>query len=91
VLVKGTPAWVYKRALILNCISSYLFIFYTLFLHGLLCYIPSILDNSCVSELCSSHLVSKLHFSDPGLWPVSLSDLFEPAFDQPPFFRVSLI
>ena len=59
-LVKGTPTWVYKRALILNCISSYLFIFYTLFLHGLLCYIPSILDNSCVSELCSSHLTFEL-------------------------------
>jgi hypothetical protein len=44
-------------------------------LHGLLCYIPSILDNSCVSELCSSHLVSELRFPDPGLWPVSLSDL----------------
>jgi hypothetical protein len=51
---------VYKRALILNCISSHLFIFYTLFLHGLLCYIPSILDNSCVSELCSSQAPSTL-------------------------------
>ena len=63
-----------------SIVSSYLFIFYTLFLHGLFCYIPSILDNSCVRELCSSHLVSELRFSDPGLWPLSLSDLVYTGF-----------
>jgi hypothetical protein len=48
-------------SIVYHLIISYLFIFYILFtvLHGLLCYIPSILDNSCVSEPCSSHLVSE--------------------------------
>ena len=78
---KGHPVWVYKQALILNCnhlIMSILYlIIHLLFtvLYGLLCYIPSILDYSCVSELGSSHLVSELRFSDPGLFPPSLSDL----------------
>jgi hypothetical protein len=89
-LVKGTPAWVYKRALILNCISSYLFIFYTLFLHGLLCYIPSILDNSCVSELCSSHLVSELRFLIPAFGHSLYQTFSEPAFSQLHRFKVSL-
>jgi hypothetical protein len=53
-LVKGTPTWVYKRVLILNCISS-IHILYII--HVLLCYIPSILDNSCVSELRSSQKI----------------------------------
>ena len=30
---KGTPAWVYKRALILNCISSYYHLIYSYFIH----------------------------------------------------------
>jgi hypothetical protein len=43
-----------------------------------------------VSELCSSHLVSELCFSDPGLWPVLYQTLSDPAFSQPHRFRVSL-
>jgi len=56
----------------------------------LLCYIQSILDNSCVSELCSSYLVSELCFSDPGLWPIIYQTLSDPTFSQPNRFRVSL-
>jgi hypothetical protein len=65
----------FSFVIILLYLISYLFIYYLQVLHGLLCYIPSILDYSCVSELCSSHLVSELCFSDPDPWPVSLSDL----------------
>jgi hypothetical protein len=43
-----------------------------------------------VSELCSSHLVSELRFSDPGLWPPSYQILSDPAFSQTHRFRVSL-
>ena len=57
---KGHPlrGYISRPSFSIVIISLYLII-HLLFtvLYGLLCYIPSILDNSCVSELCSSQCV----------------------------------
>ena len=93
-MVKGTPAWVYKQALILNCNHLLYLIIHSYYIYicpyGFDYYIPNILDNSCVSELCSSHLVSELRFLIPAFGQSLYQTLSDMDFSQPHRFRVSL-
>ena len=72
-MVKGTPVWVYKWALIISCISSYLI--YSYFIY----YLQSYMDYYIIFQvfwiiLVWANFVRLIWYQsfvlDPGLWPV---------------------
>ena len=92
-LVKGTPVWVYKRVLILNCKSSYYYLIYSYFIHY------SYMDYFVRFQvfwitLVWANFVRLIWYQSKfwsGPWPHFIQTLFELAFSQPLHFGASPI
>ena len=94
-LVKGIPAWVYKKALILNCNHLIISYYILLFIYCLQSY----MDYFVIFQifwiiLVWANFVRLIWYQSKfwsGPWPHFTQTLFDPAFSQPLHFEASSI